>query len=55
MCIRDRNSYRKDRKKDLRKAKESGLVVKWDDDFNHLIDLFKKSIGKRTSNITESD
>ena len=49
------NSYRKDRKKDLRKAKESGLVVKWDDDSNHLIDLFKKSIGKRTSNITESD
>lgn len=49
------NSYRKDRKKDLRKAKESGLGVKWDDDSNHLIDLFKKSIGKRTSNITESD
>lgn len=52
---RIQNAFRKDRKKDLRKAKESGLVVKWDDDSNHLIELFQKNVGQRTSNITKID
>ena len=52
---RIQNAYRKDRKKDLRKARDSGLTLKWDDDSNHLIDLFKNNIGERTSNIAESD
>lgn len=52
---RIQNAYRKDRKKDLRKAKDSGLVVKWDDDAHHLIELFQINVGQRTSNITKTD
>jgi hypothetical protein len=52
---RIQNAYRKDRKKDLRKAKDSGLVVKWDDDAHHLIELFQRNVGQRTSNITKTD
>ena len=49
------NSYRKDRKKDLRKASKAGLVEKWDDKPENLIELFKNTIGKRTPDILARD
>ena len=48
-------NYRKDRKKDLRKAKKAGLIEKWNDKPDKLIQLFKDNVGKRTPFIVEKD
>tara|TARA_R110002072_G_scaffold39820_2_gene113776 strand:- start:89 stop:997 length:909 start_codon:yes stop_codon:yes gene_type:complete len=47
--------YRKDRKKDLRKAEKANLVEKWNDSPANLIQLFKDNVGKRTPYITNKD
>lgn len=49
------NHFRKDRKKDLRKAKNAYLIEKWKDESNKLIQLFKDNVGKRTPFIVEED
>lgn len=49
------NQYRKDRKKDLRKALKLDLVEKWNDTPEVLITLFKQNVGKRTTNVLEND
>lgn len=49
------NTYRKDRKKDLRKAEKAGLIEKWNDDPQKLIQLFKNNVGKRTPYIVDKD
>ena len=47
--------YRKDRKKDLRKAEKANLVEKWNESPANLIQLFKDNVGKRTPYITNKD
>ncbi|MDD7914759.1 hypothetical protein [Polaribacter ponticola] len=47
--------YRKDRRKDLQKAKKADLIEKWNDKPEKLIQLFKDNVGKRTPNIVEKD
>jgi hypothetical protein len=47
--------YRKDRKKDIRKAIKLDLVEKWNDIPEKLITLFKNNVGKRTANVLEKD
>ena len=47
--------FKKDRKKDLQKANKFDLTEKWNDDYSHLIQLFKENVGKRTPNINEKD
>ncbi len=47
--------YRKDRKRDLTKAKTFGLRGVWGDDPKNLIQLFKNNIGKRDKNIGTKD
>tara|TARA_R110002049_G_scaffold6139_1_gene39847 strand:- start:1525 stop:2433 length:909 start_codon:yes stop_codon:yes gene_type:complete len=49
------DGYRKDRKKDLRKAQNANLVEKWNDSPKNLIQLFKNNVGKRTPYITNKD
>ena len=49
------NSYRKDRRKDLRKANKADLIEKWDDNPDILIQLFRDNVGKRTPFILEKD
>lgn len=49
------SNYRKDKKKDLQKAKKCDLVERWNDNPEKLIDLFKNNVGKRTRNIKERD
>jgi hypothetical protein len=49
------NSYRKDRRKDLRKANKADLSEKWDDNPDILIQLFRDNVGKRTPFIVEKD
>ncbi len=49
------DGYRKDRKKDLRKAQNANLVEKWGDSPGNLIQLFKNNVGKRTPYITSKD
>jgi len=49
------NQFRKDRKKDLRKAVHLNLIEKWNDKSDKLIALFKNNVGKRTPNILEND
>jgi hypothetical protein len=49
------DAYRKDRKKDLRKAQNANLVEKWNDSPGNLIQLFKDNVGKRTPYITNKD
>tara|TARA_R110002126_G_scaffold282967_1_gene431863 strand:- start:16160 stop:17068 length:909 start_codon:yes stop_codon:yes gene_type:complete len=48
-------NYRKDRKKDLRKANKADLSKKWEDNPDKLIQLFKDNVGKRTPFIVEKD
>ena len=48
-------NYRKDRRKDLFKAKKLDLIEKWNDKPEILIDLFKDNVGKRTPNIIAKD
>lgn len=45
------NAYKKDKKKDLKKANEAHLTVKWNDNPENLIELFKNNVGKRISKI----
>lgn len=47
--------YRKDRKKDLKKAVKAGLVSKWNEVPKSLIHLFKNNVGKRTPFIVAKD
>jgi len=49
------SKYRKDRKKDIRKAVHLDLIEKWNDTPDKLIGLFKNNVGKRTPNILEHD
>jgi hypothetical protein len=49
------SKYRKDRKKDIRKAVHLDLIEKWSDIPDKLIVLFKNNVGKRTPNILEHD
>lgn len=49
------SKYRKDRKKDLSKARKFGLKEVWEDDAENLITLFKNNIGKRDQNIKSND
>jgi hypothetical protein len=49
------NDYRKDRKKDIKKALNLDLVEKWDDKIEKLITLFKGNVGKRVPNISVKD
>jgi hypothetical protein len=49
------DGYRKDRKKDVRKAQKANLVEKWNDSPENLIQLFKDNVGKRTPYITNKD
>ena len=47
--------FRKDRKKDLQKAKENNLVEVWNDDIVNMIQLFKKNVGTRLSYVSTKD
>ncbi|OAD42984.1 hypothetical protein [Polaribacter atrinae] len=49
------SNYRKDRRKDVSKAKKLDLIEKWNDDSKVLIELFKNNVGKRTPYIQEVD
>jgi len=49
------NGYRKDRKKDLRKAEKADLNEKWHDHTEKLISLFRANVGVRTPNILNKD
>lgn len=49
------DNYRKDRKKDINKAKNSNFVIKWNDNPEKLIQLFKDNVGQRTPNILAKD
>jgi len=46
-------AYKKDKKKDLKKAAEAKLRVQWHDYPENLIELFKNNVGKRISKIDE--
>ncbi|MGK0413620.1 MAG: hypothetical protein ACJA1B_001828 [Polaribacter sp.] len=47
--------FRKDRRKDLRKAEKAYLNEKWNDNTKKLITLFRKNVGLRTPNIVNKD
>jgi len=49
------NNYRKDRKRDLKKAESLGLLPKWDNNIDGLLNLFKNNVGKRILKISEKD
>lgn len=49
------SNYRKDRKKDLKKANTFELKEVWNDDPEKVITLFKNNIGKRDASIKEQD
>lgn len=49
------NTYRKDRKKDLRKSKKINLTENWNYDPQKLVQLFRANVGKRTPNIVDKD
>lgn len=48
-------NYKKDKKKALKRAKESKLLENWNDSPEKLIDLFKKNIGSRISKLVDKD
>ena len=48
-------NYRKDRKKDLQRARKNDLTERWNDDSLNLIKLYKENVGKRISKIKEVD
>jgi hypothetical protein len=48
-------AYRKDRRKDLQKAKKADVTQKWNDNPEKLIQLFKENVGKRTPFIVDKD
>ena len=47
--------YRKDRKKDLRKAEKANLSFRWGGDCKDLLHLFRTNLGGRVSNILDAD
>jgi len=47
--------YRKDRKKDLKKAQKNDLHEKWNDNPNSLINLHKANVGKRAKDFSEQE
>ncbi len=49
------NNYRKDRKKDLKKALKHDLTEKWNGDARKFIQLYQKNIGKRVKKLREKD
>lgn len=48
-------SLRKDRKKDLKKAKDHGLLFSKTNNVEHVIQLFKNNVGQRVKNIKQRD
>ncbi len=51
----DTSEFRKDRKKDLKKANQQNLVFKKSTNPRTFIELFKNNVGKRTQNIKDKD
>lgn len=49
------SNYRRDRRKDLNRAKKNDLVEKWNDDPMQLINLYRDNVGKRVAKIKEID
>jgi len=47
--------YKKDRRKDLQRAKKNDLTEKWNDDPKKLIELYKNNVGKRVRKIKDKD
>ena len=47
--------YKKDRKKDLQRAKKNDLTEKWNDEPEKLIELYKNNVGKRIRKIKDKD
>ncbi|WP_299617182.1 hypothetical protein [uncultured Tenacibaculum sp.] len=50
-----KSGYRRDRRKDLNRAKKNDLTEKWDDDPMNLINLYRDNVGKRVTKIKEQD
>lgn len=50
-----KDSYKSDRKKDLKRAANHHLYEKWEDNPESLLELFKNNVGKRTPDIHQSD
>ena len=50
-----KQSYKSDRKKDLRRAEKHLLVEKWADNPDSFIELFKNNVGLRTPEVKEKD
>jgi len=48
-------AYKKDRRKDLSRAKKNDLVERWNDEPENLIQLYKANVGKRVKNIKDKD
>lgn len=48
-------NYKKDRKKELRRASKADLTEKWNDTPSSLISLFKNNVGKRFKKMKEDD
>ncbi len=47
--------YKKDRKKDLQRAKKNDLTERWNDEPEKLIELYKNNVGKRIRKIKDKD
>ncbi|MDJ0644902.1 MAG: GNAT family N-acetyltransferase [Flavobacteriaceae bacterium] len=50
-----KSNYRRDRQKDLKRASDTNLAERWNDNHEHLIRLFKANVGERIPAITEKD
>lgn len=48
-------NYKKDRKKDLKRATKADLTEKWNDHPNNLISLFQNNVGRRFKKMKEKD
>jgi len=48
-------NYNRNRKRELRKAEEFGLLEKWDDLPESLINLYKRNVGERVPEIKDKD
>ena len=49
------SNYSRNRKRELKKAEEHGLIEKWNENPEKLITLFEKNVGKRVSNLQKKD
>ncbi|CAL2056428.1 hypothetical protein [Tenacibaculum sp. 190524A05c] len=49
------SKYNRNRRRELKKAKQEDLVENWNDNPKKLIDLFQENVGKRVSKITSED